>query len=75
MIKRHKNNTFYVVCDSDCCGKVTDLVATDFSAATREAKEKGYMIKRSKDGLGWVNFCGKFCEICYNAPQITIKKK
>ena len=25
-----------------------------------------------KEGTGWVNFCTEFCQMCYEAPQVTI---
>lgn len=72
-IGKRSDGSFYIRCDWDDCGHKEDLVAKDFYEASAEAKRKGWVLAKSKDGK-WVNFCHEFCKTCYNAPQYTVRR-
>ena len=71
-IGKRCDGSYYIRCDWDDCGYKVNLEAKDFWQAKDEAKRLGWTV--SKTPSGWKNFHTKFCEMCYFAPQIIVKR-
>lgn len=70
-IGKKSDGKFYIRCDWHDCSHQEDLDANNFWEASDEARKKGWLLAKDKHGR-WVNFHTRFCETCYNAPQVIV---
>lgn len=70
-ISKRSNGSFYAKCDWPGCAYVEDLEASNFWDAATEAKKKGWIVAKDREGH-WANFHTEFCKICFFAPQVTV---
>lgn len=70
-IHQHRDKTFYVKCDFEGCMHSEELKAKDFYEALAEAKRLGFYQRKDRTGR-WVSFDTRYCEMCYNQPEITV---